>query len=87
MEIISLYYFQGHRIHKELVFTPPIKAYDQDTGIDTPLRYDLISGNERHLFSLDSNNGSLFLKREIDLDSERALPGICEKKLAIFANI
>ncbi|KAJ8945983.1 hypothetical protein NQ318_017099 [Aromia moschata] len=44
-------------------------------AIDAPIRYDIIAGNERHLFSLDHVNGSLFLEREIDLDAERSLPG------------
>lgn len=40
-----------------------------------PMRYDIISGNERGFFHLDPKNGSLFLKRAIDLDAERSLPG------------
>lgn len=40
-----------------------------------PVRYDIISGNERGFFHLDPKNGSLFLKRPIDLDAERSLPG------------
>lgn len=40
-----------------------------------PVRYDVISGNERSFFHLDPKNGSLFLKRAIDLDAERSLPG------------
>lgn len=40
-----------------------------------PVRYDIISGNERGFFHLDPKNGSLFLKRAIDLDAERSLPG------------
>lgn len=43
--------------------------------MDTPVRYDIIAGNERKLFYLDHTNGSLYLRREIDLDSERSLPG------------
>lgn len=67
--------FQGARIHQRLKFNPPIHAFDQDLAIDSPIRYDIIAGNERHLFSLDHVNGSLFLEREIDLDAERSLPG------------
>lgn len=66
---------QGERIHKLIKFENPIYAYDQDKAIDTPIRYDIIAGNERHLFYLDHVNGSLFLEREIDLDAERSLPG------------
>lgn len=43
--------------------------------MDTPVRYDILAGNERKLFHLDHINGSLFLEREIDLDAERSLPG------------
>lgn len=39
-----------------------------------PVRYDIISGNERGFFQLDPKNGTLFLKRPIDLDAERNLP-------------
>lgn len=39
-----------------------------------PVRYDIISGNERGFFHLDPKNGTLFLKRAIDLDAERNLP-------------
>jgi len=66
---------QGGKIHELLNFQPPIHAFDQDFAIDTPIRYDIIAGNERHLFYLDHVNASLFLEREIDLDAERALPG------------
>ena len=38
------------------------------------MRYDIISGNERGFFHLDPKNGTLFLKRPIDLDAERNLP-------------
>lgn len=39
------------------------------------LRYELISGNERKLFSLDPFNGTLYLEKEIDLDAESGLSG------------
>lgn len=41
----------------------------------SPLRYELVSGNERKLFQLDPFNGTLFLEKEIDLDDESNLPG------------
>lgn len=44
-------------------------------AIDAQIRYDIIAGNDRGLFALDSMNGTLFLEREIDLDQERSLPG------------
>uniref|UniRef100_A0A8D9E833 Cadherin-89D n=2 Tax=Cacopsylla melanoneura TaxID=428564 RepID=A0A8D9E833_9HEMI len=43
-------------------------AEDQDKGINTTLRYDIASGNDKHLFYIDPNNGTLFLERELDLD-------------------
>ncbi|KAK9881180.1 hypothetical protein WA026_014528 [Henosepilachna vigintioctopunctata] len=74
-KIPEFYPILGRRIHKRIEFDPPIFAFDQDLAIDAPIRYDIIAGNERHLFSQDHVNGSIFLEREIDLDSERALPG------------
>jgi hypothetical protein len=71
----SLFPFQGRKIHQELKFDPPIFAYDQDLAINAPVRYDIISGNDRQLFSVNGRNGSLFLEQELDLDKERTLPG------------
>ncbi|XP_046673716.1 cadherin-89D isoform X2 [Homalodisca vitripennis] len=71
-QIMEFYPVTGKRIHQALKFNPPIHAYDQDRLINSTVRYDLIAGNERHLFSIDQNNGTLFLERELDLDS---LPG------------
>ncbi|XP_066256989.1 cadherin-89D isoform X1 [Euwallacea similis] len=73
--IREFYPITGAKIHELLLFQPPIYAFDQDFAIDTPIRYDIIAGNERHLFYLDHVNASLFLEKEIDLDSERSLPG------------
>lgn len=67
--------FQGKKIHQELLFSEPIKAFDQDLGVNAALRYELIAGNERKLFSLDPRNGTLYLEKEIDLDAEANLPG------------
>lgn len=71
----SCYVLQSARINMLLAFSPPISAFDQDRGLNALLRYDIISGNERHLFSLSPTNGSLFLTREIDLDAEKSLSG------------
>uniref|UniRef100_A0A1B6ECX7 Cadherin domain-containing protein n=4 Tax=Clastoptera arizonana TaxID=38151 RepID=A0A1B6ECX7_9HEMI len=71
-QITEIYPVTGKRIHQELLFNPPIQALDQDKMINASLQYDLISGNERHLFSINQQNGSLFLERELDLDT---LPG------------
>lgn len=62
-------------MHKELIFEEPIKALDQDIGVGAAIRYDLVSGNDRKLFSLSNTSGALFLEKEIDLDKEIGLPG------------
>lgn len=56
-----------------LTFSPPIMAYDQDS-LNTSLVYDIISGNDRKLFWINSNAGILYLMSEIDLEEE-SLPG------------
>lgn len=56
-------------IHIVLAFKPPIKAYDQDS-LNATLIYDIISGNERNLFSVNPANGLIYLNREIDLEEE-----------------
>ncbi|OXU25849.1 hypothetical protein TSAR_005482 [Trichomalopsis sarcophagae] len=74
-DIFEFYPMPSRPIHKEIEFATPIRAVDQDRDIDVPMRYDIISGNERGLFHLDPRNGTLFLDRAIDLDAERNLPG------------
>lgn len=66
---------KGKRIHKELIFPEPIRALDQDRGARAAVRYELVAGDSRRLFALDPRNGTLFLEKEIDLDSELGLPG------------
>lgn len=66
---------QGKRIHQELLFSNPIHAFDQDLGVNDPLRYEIVAGNEKKVFSLDSRNGSLFLEKELDLEAENGLSG------------
>ncbi|XP_030768238.1 cadherin-89D isoform X4 [Sitophilus oryzae] len=72
--IQEFYPITGAKIHESLTFVPPIFAFDQDFAIDTRIRYDILAGNERRLFFLDKDNGTLFLEREIDLEAERSLP-------------
>ncbi|XP_063390522.1 cadherin-89D isoform X2 [Cydia fagiglandana] len=74
-QIPEFYPFFDKRIHRELIFDDPIRAFDQDLGVKAPVRYDLVSGNERKLFSLNIINGTLFLDKEIDLDAETGLSG------------
>lgn len=47
---------------------PPIAAFDQDTGINARLRYNIILGNEAGFFEMNAQTGELFLVREIDLE-------------------
>lgn len=56
-----------------LSFSPPIMAYDQDS-LNTTLIYEIISGNDRNLFSINPNTGVVYLTSEIDLEEE-TLPG------------
>ncbi|XP_073952971.1 cadherin-89D-like [Choristoneura fumiferana] len=74
-QIPEFYPLYGKRIHKELIFESPIRAYDQDFGVGAAVRYDLISGNDRRLFALNIFNGTLFLEKEVDLDAETGLSG------------
>ncbi|XP_029156895.1 cadherin-89D isoform X2 [Nylanderia fulva] len=74
-KIQEFYPMPEYPIFREINFTSPIHAVDRDRDINVPMRYDIISGNERSFFHLDPKNGSLFLKRAIDLDAERSLSG------------
>lgn len=76
MLMTSIFYLQGKRIHKELIFDSPIRAFDQDFGVGAAVRYDLISGNDQRLFALNVFNGTLFLEKEIDLDAQIGLSGM-----------
>lgn len=64
---------QGRPVKMPLTFSPPIMAYDQDS-LNTTLVYDIISGNDRKLFWINSNTGIIYLMSEIDLEEE-SLPG------------
>lgn len=48
-------------------------AYDQDS-LNTTLIYDIISGNDRSIFSINPSTGVIYLTSEIDLEEE-TLPG------------
>lgn len=66
-------FVKGQRMKMALMFSPPIMAYDQDS-LNTTLIYEIISGNDRNLFSINPNTGVLYLTNEIDLEEE-TLPG------------
>ncbi|KAK2588583.1 hypothetical protein KPH14_006357 [Odynerus spinipes] len=74
-KIYEFYPMPERPIFAEINFTTPIHAVDRDHDINVSVRYDIISGNEGGYFHLDPKNGSLFLKRAIDLEAERNLPG------------
>ncbi|XP_054013021.1 cadherin-89D [Hylaeus anthracinus] len=73
-KIHEFYPMPDYPIFTQINFTTSIQATDCDRDINVPVRYDIISGNERGFFQLDPKNGSLFLKRAIDLDAEKNLP-------------
>ncbi|XP_043259305.1 cadherin-89D [Colletes gigas] len=73
-KIYEFYPMPEYPIFMQINFSTPIQATDCDRDINVPVRYDIISGNERGFFQLDPKNGSLFLKRAIDLDAEKNLP-------------
>ncbi|XP_066903672.1 cadherin-89D isoform X2 [Halyomorpha halys] len=68
-KVAEYYPITGKIIHRLLPTEPVILAYDQDLAINSTLRYDILSGNEKELFFLDPQNGSLFLEKEVDLES------------------
>ncbi|XP_076395482.1 cadherin 89D isoform X3 [Megachile rotundata] len=73
-KIYEFYPMPDYPIFMQINFTTPIQATDCDRDINVAVRYDIISGNERGFFHLDPKNGTLYLKRAIDLDAERNLP-------------
>ena len=38
-------FLQGQQIQKQIVFVPPISAFDRDQGIQAPLLFSISSGN------------------------------------------
>ncbi|XP_078053550.1 cadherin 89D [Augochlora pura] len=73
-KIHEFYPMPEYPIFTQINFSSPIQATDCDMDINVAVRYDIISGNERGFFQLDPKNGTLFLKRAIDLDAEKNLP-------------
>ncbi|XP_022235281.1 cadherin-89D-like, partial [Limulus polyphemus] len=59
----------GAQIRQKLNIDPPIHAYDQDIGINTPVRYKIILGNDHGFFELEEQIGDLYLVKEVDLES------------------
>ncbi|CAO1442494.1 unnamed protein product [Diamesa serratosioi] len=68
-KIKEFFTITGKGIHKALKIEPPIEAYDQDS-INSTLVYSILSGNDKNTFWIHPTTGTLFLKKEIDLESE-----------------
>ncbi|KAM7304977.1 protocadherin Fat 4 [Ixodes scapularis] len=59
----------GARLRVKLQTDAPVHAFDQDLGINAPLRYSIIHGNELGIFELQEQTAELFMVREVDLES------------------
>ncbi|KAJ8795549.1 hypothetical protein J1605_002311 [Eschrichtius robustus] len=56
----------GHTLSGPLILHPgPIYAVDGDRGINQPIVYSIIRGNEDGLFSIDANTGNLTVTKSI----------------------
>lgn len=59
----------GARLRVKLQTDVPVHAFDQDLGINAPLRYSIIHGNELGIFELQEQTAELFMVREVDLEA------------------
>ncbi|GFU71945.1 cadherin-89D [Trichonephila clavipes] len=70
----------GARIRVKLSLDPPIHAFDQDVGVNAPLRYSIIQGNcygfgsvirsnEKGLFEMHDQMADLYLVKEVDREA------------------
>ena len=50
----------------EVAFSPPLSAFDQDSGVNSPLTYAITSGNDDGYFSIDTATGLVYQTEEID---------------------
>uniref|UniRef100_A0A8C6CR23 Cadherin-related family member 5 n=1 Tax=Moschus moschiferus TaxID=68415 RepID=A0A8C6CR23_MOSMO len=56
----------GHRLPGPLILHPgPVYAVDGDRGIDQPIKYSIISGNEGSTFSIGADSGNLSMTKSI----------------------
>ncbi|KAM9764227.1 cadherin-related family member 5 isoform 6-T6 [Dama dama] len=56
----------GHRLPGPLILHPgPVYAVDGDRGIDQPIKYSIISGNEDSTFSISADSGNLTMTKSI----------------------
>ncbi|XP_022692572.1 protocadherin Fat 4-like isoform X3 [Varroa jacobsoni] len=61
--------FTGGRLRNRVKTDAQVHAFDQDLGINTPLRYSIIHGNELGIFELHEQTAELFMVREVDLEA------------------
>ncbi|XP_069422029.1 cadherin-related family member 5 isoform X2 [Ovis canadensis] len=56
----------GHRLPGPLILHPgPVYAVDGDRGINQPIKYSIISGNEDSTFSISADSGNLTMTKSI----------------------
>ncbi|XP_037269642.2 protocadherin Fat 3 isoform X1 [Rhipicephalus microplus] len=59
----------GARLRVKVQTDAPVNAFDQDLGINAPLRYSIVHGNELGIFELQEQTAELFMVREVDLEA------------------
>ena len=57
---------QGEAVREPVTFSPPLSAFDQDAGVNSPLTYAITSGNADGRFSIDAATGLIYQTGEID---------------------
>ena len=57
---------QGEAVREPVAFSPPLSAFDQDSGVNSPLTYAITSGNDDGYFSIDTATGLIYQVEEID---------------------
>ncbi|XP_040111373.1 cadherin-related family member 5 isoform X5 [Oryx dammah] len=56
----------GHRLPGPLILHPgPVYAVDGDRGLDQPIQYSVVSGNEDSTFSISADSGNLTMTKSI----------------------
>ena len=64
----------GAETERLVKISPPIKASDQDHGVNADLIYEITSGNDMQYFNIDPNTAALYLTKRLDremLDSNK----------------
>ncbi|CAB4045028.1 cadherin EGF LAG seven-pass G-type receptor 1-like, partial [Paramuricea clavata] len=44
------------------------KAFDGDRGIDKPVEYVIVEGDDNHYFKIDNSTGTIYINSTIDRD-------------------